>query len=201
MKIIKYEKKTDNKYQIYLENDKKITIHEDVILKNKLLFKKEIDAELLETLLNDNENYDIYNKCVKYISVRLRSVNEIKEYMQRKNIDNDLIIKTIDKLTENNLLNDEVFTKAFIKDKLNFTTMGPYRVELELKKHHIDTNIINKYIHEIDYDFLEEKINKQINKLIKNSKNKPNLKNKIYHNLLQLGYPSEIILKNLNKYF
>ena len=56
MKIIKYEKKANNKYQIYLENDKKITIHEDVILKNKLLFKKEIDTNLLETLLQDNDN-------------------------------------------------------------------------------------------------------------------------------------------------
>jgi len=201
MKIIKYEKKADNKYQIYLENDKKITLHEDVILKNKLLFKKYIDTSLLETLLHENDNYDIYNKCVKYISVRLRSINEIKEYMQRKNIDSNLIEETIDKLIKNNLLNDERFTKAFIKDKLNFTTMGPYRIELELKKHHIDNSIINKYIHEIDYNFLEEKINKQINKLIKSGKNKPNLKTKIYNNLLQHGYSSEMILNNLNKYF
>ena len=116
MKIIKYEKKGDNKYQIYLEDNKKITVHEDVILKNKLLFKKEITANLLETILQDNETYDIYNKCIKYISVRLRSIYEIKEYMKRKNIEPDLIEKTTYKLIENNLLNDEMFTKAFIKD-------------------------------------------------------------------------------------
>ena len=200
MKILKYEKKSNNNYKIYLDNDKVITINEDVILKYKLLYKKEIDEFLLEEILQDNNNYDIYNKCVKYIGVRLRSTNEIKEFMQRKNVDESLIEETIKKLTKNKLLDDEIFTKAFIKDKLNFTTMGPYRIEQELKKHHIDTSIINKYIYDIDYDFLEEKINKQIQKIIKSNKNKPNLKNKIYTNLINLGYSSELIKDNLNKY-
>ena len=123
MKILKYEKKSNNNYKIYLDNDKVITINEDVILKYKLLYKKEIDEFLLDEILQDNNNYDIYNKCVKYIGVRLRSTNEIKEFMQRKNVDNNLIEETIQKLTKNKLLDDEIFTKAFIKDKLNFTTI------------------------------------------------------------------------------
>ena len=200
MKIIRYEKKGNNNYNIYLDNNKKITINEDVILKHKLLYKKEIDEFLLEEIIKDNNNYDIYNKCVNYIGVRLRSINEIREYMQRKNVEDSLLEDTINELIKNKLLDDEVFTKAFIKDKLNFTTMGPYRIELELKKHHIDNNIISKYINDIDYNILENKINKQITKLIKSNKNKPNLKNKIYTNLLNLGYSSELILDNLNKY-
>lgn len=200
MKIIKYEKKANGNYQIYLDNNQKIKLNEDVILKYKLLYKEEIDEFLLSEIMQDNNNYDIYNKCVKYIGVRLRSTNEIKEFMQRKNVDESLIEETIQKLKQHKLLDDEIFTKAFIKDKLNFTTMGPYRIEQELKKHHIDSSIINKYIYDIDYNFLEEKINKQIQKIIKSNKNKPNLKNKIYTNLINLGYSSELIKDNLNKY-
>ena len=200
MKIIKYVKQNNGNYKIYLDNLKTITINEDIILKYKLLYKKEIDDNLLKEITKDNNNYDIYNKCIKYIAIRLRSTNEIKEYMKRKNIDEEIINKTIERLTKNKLLNDEVFTKAFIKDKLNFTTMGPYRIKQELIKHKIDSDIINKYIYEIDNNLLEEKINKQINKLIKRNKSKPNLKNKIYHNLLNLGYSNELILNNLNKY-
>ena len=200
MKIIKYQKKGNSEYQIYLDNGEKLTLHEDTILKNNLLYKKEIDRELYDYLIKDNNKYDIYNKCVKYIGVRLRSINEIREYMLRKEIPDNLIDDTINRLIKNKLLDDETFTKAFINDKLNFTTMGPYRIEQELKKHKIDSQIINKYINEIDYDFLEEKINKQINKLIKSNKKKTNLKNKIYNNLLNLGYSSSFILENLNKY-
>lgn len=200
MKIIKYEKTSEDKYKIYLDNSKTITLHEDVILKNKLLFKKEIDLELLNQLDEDNNYQNIYSKCVKYISIRLRSQNEIKEYLERKNIEPVTINKIIEKLLNEKLLNDEIFAKAFIKDKLNFTTMGPYRIELELKKHKIEQNIISNCMQNIDYDLVEQKINKQITKLMKSHKNKSNLKNKIYQNLLSLGYSNEMIIDNLNKY-
>ena len=200
MKIIKYEKKGNNTYKIYLENNQTINLYEDVIIKNNLLYKKEIDESLLEKLDIDNNKEDIYNKCVKYISVRIRGINEIKEYLKRKEIDNILIETTIDKLIKNNLLNDEIFAKAFIKDKLNFTTMGPYRIEQELKKHKIDSNLIYKYLNEIDDETIDNKINKQITKLIKSNRKKQNIRNKIYTNLLSLGYSNEMILRNIKNY-
>ena len=200
MEIIKYEKKSSGNYLVYLDNNQSIKLNEEIILKYKLLYKKDIDEFLLKDILEDNNNYDIYNKCVKYISVRLRSINEMREYMQKKNVSPHLIDEVITKLLKNKLLDDDKFTKAFISDKLKFTTMGPYRIELELKKHNIDNAIIYKYLSTIDENILSEKINKQITKLIKSNHGKPNLKSKIYNNLLNLGYSSEYILDNLNKY-
>lgn len=201
MKVLKYVKKGNGNYQVLLDNDKKINLSEDVILKYNLLYKKEIDENLFSEIILENNKYDIYNKCVKYISVRLRSVKEIRDYMERKCIEKDVIENTIRRLLDNKLLDDDVFTKAFVSDKLNFTTMGPYRIELELKKHNIDNEIIYKYISMIDRDKLVSKIDKQINKLMKSNKNKINLKNKIYNNLLSLGYPGNLIISELNKYF
>lgn len=200
MKVIKYEKKGNGNYLVYFDNGEKIKLNEEIILKYKLLYKKDIDEFLLKDILQDNNNYDIYNTCVKYIGVRLRSINEIREYMKKKNVSVELIQETIDRLIKNKLLDDELFTKAFVSDKLHFTTMGPYRIELELKKHNINDTVINKYINTIDKDFLTEKINKQIGKLIKSNHGKSNLRNRIYNNLINLGYSSEFILDNLNKY-
>ena len=85
MEIVKYIKKGNGNYQIIFDNEKKINIQEDVIIKNNLLYKKEIDNDLLLKIIVENEEYEIYNKCVNYIGVRLRSINEIREYMARKN--------------------------------------------------------------------------------------------------------------------
>lgn len=200
MKIIKYEKRANNTYKIYLENNQTISLYEDVIIKNNLLYKKEIDFSLLEKLDKENSMEDIYNKCIKYISVRIRSIQEIKDYLKRKEVNEDLIETTLDKLISNNLLNDEIFTKAFVNDKLNFTTMGPYRIEQELKKHHIDSNIIYQYLNNIDDETIDNKINKQITKLLKSNRKKQNIRNKIYTNLLSLGYSHEMILRNINNY-
>lgn len=200
MKIIKYKKMGSGNYQIEFDNLTKVKLNEDIILKYNLLYKKEIDEYFLQELVNENNKYDIYNKCIKYIGIRLRSINEVREYMYHKGIDAEYVETIIQKLIKNKLLDDLVFTQAFIKDKLRFSTMGPYKIEKELKNHQIDQEIIYKYINEIDNDFLEEKINKLISKMIKTNRGKNNLRNRIYHNLLALGYKNEMIVSNLNKY-
>lgn len=202
MKIIKYKKGSNGKYKLLLEDGTTIDTYEDVILNNNLLYKKEIDNNLYNVIINDNMYEEAYNKSVSYIEVRLRSTNEIKVYLKNKKYSEEVINSTINRLLKNNILNDEVFTRAFINDKLNFTTMGPYKIELELKKHYIDTNIINTYINNIDEDILYEKIDKLIIKFIKTNKKHKGfmLKNKIYNNLLNLGYKSSMILEILNNY-
>ena len=200
MKIEKYELINNGQYKIYLSDGTILKINSDVIINNNLLYKKEIDNTLLNKILKENDNANIYNKCVKYISVRLRSKKEIIDYLKKLNIDNTADI--IDKLTKNNLINDEVFTKAFIKDKINFTSYGPYRIRQELNKYNIDNEIIDKYINDIDEEILIGKIDKQINKMIKsNRKYSSNiLKSKIYNNLYNNGFDKDMIINILNNY-
>lgn len=200
MKIEKYESINNGQYKIYLSDGTILKINSDVIINNNLLYKKEIDNTLLNKILKENDNANIYNKCVKYISVRLRSKKEIIDYLKKLNIDNTADI--IDKLTKNNLINDEVFTKAFIKDKINFTSYGPYRIRQELNKYNIDNEIIDKYIKDIDEEILIDKVDKQINKMIKsNRKYSSNiLKSKIYNNLYNNGFDKDMIINILNNY-
>lgn len=200
MKIEKYESINNGQYKIYLSDGTILKINSDVIINNNLLYKKEIDNTLLNKILKENDNANIYNKCVKYISVRLRSKKEIIDYLKKLNIDNTADI--IDKLTKNNLINDEVFTKAFIKDKINFTSYGPYRIRQELNKYNIDNEIIDKYINDVDEEILIDKVDKQINKMIKsNRKYSGNiLKSKIYNNLYNNGFDKDMIINVLNNY-
>ena len=200
MKIEKYESINNGQYKIYLSDGTILKINSDVIINNNLLYKKEIDNTLLNKILKENDNANIYNKCVKYISVRLRSKKEIIDYLKKLNIDNTADI--IDKLTKNNLINDEVFTKAFIKDKINVTSYGQYRIRPELNKYNIDNEIIDKYINDIDEEILIDKVDKQINKMIKsNRKYSGNiLKSKIYNNLYNNGFDKDMIINVLNNY-
>ena len=202
IKIIKYKKENNGKYKLFLEDGSTIDTYEDVILKNNLLYKKDIDDSLYDIIMNDNVYEEAYSKSINYIGIRLRSINEMKVYLKSKKYSEEVINIIIERLIKNNLLNDAIFTQAFINDKLNFTTMGPYKIELELKKHNIDNNIISKCISTIDEDIIYEKINKLITNFIKSNKKYKGffLKNKIYTNLINLGYSSSMILEVLNNY-
>lgn len=202
MKIIKYERNKKNNYNVYLDNGEIITINENVITENELLLKKEIDKELYDKLNMDNKIYELYEISIKYINVRLRSIKEIKAYLQKKEKDIDIVNRVCDKLIKNKFLNDEIFTKAFIKDKLNFTTMGDYKIRKELERLGIDNIIIEENISNIDNNLLEERIRKIIDKDIRINKKYSgvNLKNKIYNHLLSQGYSQSIIINIINTY-
>ena len=94
MKILRYVKKGNNNYQIEFDNGLCVKLNEDLILKYNLLYKKEMDQDEVNKLILLNNKYDIYNKCVKYICVRLRSINELKEYMHRQGIDDEYMEET-----------------------------------------------------------------------------------------------------------
>ena len=201
MKIVKYTKKKNGKYQLLLENNETIDTYQNVILKNNLLYKNKLDEQVYEQILEDNQYEDVYNKCIKYITMRLRSQYEIEKYLKNKNLDDNLITTIVEKLKKGKLIDDEKFAVAFVHDKFKFTTMGPHRIKQQLKQHQIDYNIIDNAINGINKNDIYEKIQKLIQKQYQSVKNKNlYLKSKIYNKILNLGYDSQIILEVLNNF-
>lgn len=202
MKIIKYLKVSNDKYKIYFENCNTLTLYEEVIVKHNLIYKKEITENLYEILEKENLYEDIYMKCVKYIEIRLRSKKEIEIYLKKKNVSEDIIDNIIKRLEKNKLLEDNKFCKAFINDKIKFTSMGPYKIKNELYKLGIDKNIIEENINNINQEVLIDRLNKIIEKKIKANHKDNNyiFKNKIYNYLLAQGYSSNLIMMALSNY-
>ena len=202
MKIEKYKKIKEDLYRVLLDNGEIIDIYEDVILANNLLYKSEIDQNLLDKI-NIENNYKLaYNISVKYIMVRLRSINEIKVYLTKKGYSKDVIDKVIEKLIKNKLLDDEIFTKAYINDKLNFTNVGKYKLISELTtKMKVDNSIVYNVL-ESYKEVWNDRIEKLINKYLKsNKKYRGNtLKNKLYIYLVNLGYDKDKVISVLNNY-
>ena len=202
MKIEKYELTKKNKYNIYLSNGEVITLDERVITENELLLKQELNKELYDKIIKENRIYELMDVAIKYISIRLRSIKEIIEYLKKKEDNTELIDIAVSKLIKLGYLNDDKFAKAFIKDKLNFTSMGDYKIKMELQRLGVSYDIIEDNISLIDENLLEEKIKKYIEKDIRTNKKYSGtmLKNKIYNHLVSSGYSKEKVISILNNY-
>lgn len=201
MKITKYEKIGKNKYRIYFIDGEIIDTYDNVILANELLLKKEISQELYRKITDETTIEEHYLACKKYIEYRLRSTKEIKNYLYKKQVSNNVIEIIIDKLKNNNYLNDDNFCKCFINDKIKFTNMGSYQIINELKRNEISDTIIDNYLYLINEEVMNERINKLIDKSLRNTKDKAKLRNKLYNNLVRLGYPIDLVITNLNNRF
>lgn len=199
MKIIKYKKISNDKYKIYLENSKEVVLYEDVIVKNNLLFEKNIDEKLLKKLEKDNSYISMYNMALKYISLRMRSKYEILCYLQKKDISIKLANDIVFDLEKKGYINDKAFAKAYISDQLLLSNNGPLKIKRNLESLKVDIDIINLELENIDNNVFKEKLKNLITKQVKIKKgSKSEIKLKLLKYFTDLGYSREYILQEID---
>lgn len=197
MKIIKYIKVSKSKYKLILEDNKTITLYIDTILKYELLLKKEIID--LNSILEFNKKYELYDKVLSYINKKIRCEKEIITYLKKYTSDDNLINNIILKLKSNNILNNENYIMSFINDKIYLSLDGPVKIKNDLLNLGFNEDVIIDNLKIFDSNLIEERITKYINKKIKtNKKSSYIFKNNMLVNLLNLGYLKEDINKCLN---
>lgn len=198
MKVDKFKKMSKGRYKITLSDLNEFILYEEVIFKHELLLKKEISVERLDKILEDNKYYEAYNIALSYIEYKLRSKKELKEYLERKEFDFNLINKVLEELSNKGYINDSSYAHAFIQDKLLFTNYGPNKIKASLINSGVDESIASEFISNISDDVFEEKIKKIIDKRKKLNKKTLNIfKMKTIEYLLSLGYDKEMIMSYL----
>lgn len=199
MKIISIKLNKNGKYVVTIDNEK-YNLYQDTILKYLLFSKKEIDNTLFENIIKDNNFYDAYYKIIKFVSIRLRTENEIRKKLNTLFILKKDQDKIINKLKEQGYLNDELYIKSYINDKINLSLEGPEKVKRELLKNGFNEEDILKYLCLFE-DINEERINKIINKKLKANHNlsKKMFIVKVGNDLRNLGYTNyREILDNID---
>lgn len=199
MRIEKYTKLKNGQYKLSFDDGTNTLLHEDLILKHSLLIYKEVSSEKLDELLSENKAYIAYDLALSYLKVKMRSKKEVKEYLSKKSISEEVINNAIDILVKKKYLDDEVYCKAFIMDRINLSSDGPYKIRESLKKLGINEELIEKTIQIFDIDLEGERINKIISKQVKSNHNKSEyaLKRKIIEYLTNLGYTKKIVVREV----
>ncbi len=194
MKIISYKKTSRGRYIITLDNNK-LTLYEDVILNNNLLFQKDITLELLEKVMNENNYYEAYDLSLSYIETKLRTESEIISYLEKKGFTKNIIDDTINKLKESNLINEKLYIEAYTNDKINLSSYGPFKIKRNLLDLGLSEEEIDAYLDTISSEVWKSKLDKIISKKVSLMKNKSAymIKNKLKVDLFNLGYDRNMI--------
>lgn len=200
MNIKKISKLKDGRYKIILD-DKKIVTYDDILLKYNLLYKKELNDDILEKIKEENTYYNNYNLVLRYVTKKVRCTNEVKIYMDKLEINDDDKNKIFNKLVDLNLINDRLYANCYINDRLILSKDGINKIRKYLLDNKIDSNIIDEELDKFEineYDKLKHLIIKKINSNKKYSSNK--LKNKIVTDMLNLGYNYDDIINIYDEY-
>jgi regulatory protein len=199
MKITKFKKVGKNKYKVFFNNTD-LTLYEDIILKYDLLVKSDIDTELLDEILVENRNYEVYDIALSYIEVKMRNKRELYNYLVNKGYEESIVSKTIEKIENLGLLDSKSYISAFINDKVNLSSDGPYKIKNALIELDFNENDINNYLYKIDREVWSQKLDKLINKKksVMKTKSYYMFINKMKNDLYNLGYDKDMIEEKLS---
>ena len=133
--------------------------------------------------------------CFRLISLRPRSIYEIKERLREKGYSDEMIDDIRKGLEEKNLLNDVKFTEEWIELRLRTTPRATRVIKIELEQKGVSEDIIDKVFIKKSDDLNDEKIAKGLiqNKLSSlNKESTRDKKIKLFRLLLSKGFDREI---------
>lgn len=140
-------------------------------------------------------------KLMRYCTYQERCHKEVEQklrnYYLTKNEQQEVIMKLIDE----NFLNEERFTKAFVNDKFRLQKWGRHRITRELKFRQISEYLIRVGMQEIEEEEYLNTFDHLFNKKLRSiqEKNPLKLKKKVADFLFRKGYESELIYDRLQQ--
>jgi regulatory protein len=109
--------------------------------------------------LTDNSSLqDCLDAAYRYLSYRPRSEGEIKQWLHKHGLTNEVVEKTISKLREQNLSDDFAFARFWTENRLSFRPKSKRLIKKELSAKKVAAEIIEQVTQDIDDEAIAYKL-------------------------------------------
>jgi regulatory protein len=120
-----------------------------------LKVNQELSQEEINEIIKKGELQKSFDKTLRFVMTRLRSLKEVKDYFRRNEIDSTLHQVILEKLTRLELIDDQKFAEWWVRQRLEFKHKSKKDITFELRQKGIDTNTIKNVLDDSEIDELK----------------------------------------------
>ncbi len=135
---IEQQKKNQNRYNIYLEQDGQVSfafgVSEDTFIRFNLSRGMVLTEEEIAKLQHDDQVSKALQAAIHYLSFRMRSMKEVHDHLREKEYDSNTIEAVLKQLLDFGYLDDLKFAQAYVRNEMNLSGKGPVVIKSELTK-------------------------------------------------------------------
>lgn len=153
MKIISVNRKDEKNVIVYLEDDQKLILSEEVFFQSGLRKGDELSDDRLSFFIEQNVIYHIKQRALSFLARRFHSEKELLIKLKSKSYNENLIKIVLSELKEKGFINDKIFTRHFVEEKLNKKRWGKNKIKAAL----ISKGVSSTTIDEVFSDFQDAK--------------------------------------------
>jgi regulatory protein len=198
MKItaIKQQIKRQDRYSIYGDGKYLFSFSESELLNSGIKIGQELDESNLNELKGKAVLDKAYDRSLNLISHRMRSEWELRDYLKRKDYDEDVQEAIVSRLRDRGYINDTEFARRWVENRRLLKATSKRRLAQELRQKRVSDEIINQTLEADETDELEV-LKDLVERKRKQTKYKDDLKLMQY--LARQGFSYDLIKSELTK--
>lgn len=194
---IEVQKKNKKRVNIFLDNDFAFSCDAEIIFKYQLKTNEYIEARKINDIAAEDNFIRAKSCAIAYIQKALKTEKEVRNKLNDKGYDQDIITRVIEFMKKYDLVNDESYVKAYINTEKSKN--GINKIKHNLLRKGIPECIISSVLSDVCED---DQINsakivaeKKYKSLLKLEQDKVKLYNKLIRFLTGRGYSYEMSKK------
>lgn len=145
---LEVQKKNKERVNVFIDGDYALAVTLQVALELKK-GQHLSDAEI-ERLQQQDQRHKAYQRALSYLSFRARSRVEMERYLRGKKVEPEVIADTLQRLAEENLLDDTAFAEAWVEDRSRFKPKSAQALRYELRQKGLTETDIEQALTDLD---------------------------------------------------
>ena len=143
---------------------------------------------------------EFFLKASYYCSLSEHCIKKVREKLVQWETPKEFIDPIIEKLIEQDYINEERFSRAFVKDKFRFNHWGRIKIQTHLRALEISSENIARAMQEINEDEYAEILDEIVEKKRKTIKKGTDyeIRAKLLRHALSRGFEYDLIASKLN---
>jgi regulatory protein len=164
---LKIQKRNPNRVNVYLDGEFAFGLSK--ISAAWLQVGQELNSEKIKELRELDEHEVAYQRSLNLIKYRPRSSEEIIRNLEKHKTNTEVIDGVLERLHRSGLVNDELFARNWVENRIEFRPRGRRALIAELRKFGIEQEIIEQVLDGLDEEPLAyrvaEKYTRKLEKL------------------------------------
>lgn len=177
-------------------------VHEDVVLALNLSVGQRFDRDRLVELLKAETARKARESALRLISYRNRTVSELRKRLIGNEFPEEIVEEVIDQLSQVGLLDDERFSRDWVRARGASKPMGRMRLAWELRSKGVEAPMVEEALADIDEDSeVRMALSLAEKRLDKADRGDPSLRTRLSSFLRRRGFGWEVITKVIETLF
>lgn len=145
---LRIQKRNAERVNVYLDGQYALAL--PILAAAKLRRGQSLSDEDIAYLKALNEEAKAYDRAVRFLAHRPRSIAETQNYLRRHQLPDSAIDQVIQRLVTAGYLDDTLFAQFWVEDRERFRPRGPAALRYELRQKGLPEPIIDSALQDLD---------------------------------------------------